>query len=175
MAVKKIQPVKVEAIKVLKNKVSAGKDYVFTNYRGLTVEQITNLRGVLRKLGAEYKVVKNTFTRIVLEDLKLPQVDSYLTGPTAVAICREESGPVAKALLDFVKEAPSLEVKGGIIEGGVFNASQVESYSKLPGKMQLYSILMGTLKAPVQKLAGTLSGVISKLARTLQAVADQKA
>jgi len=175
MAVKKIQPVKVEAIAALKERVARGQDYVFTNYRGLTVEQITNLRGQLRSLGAEYKVVKNTFTRIVLDELKLPKADAYLTGPTAVAICRDESGPVAKALLDFTKEAPALEVKGGIFGGGVYDAKQVEAYSKLPGRMELLSMLMGTMKAPVQNLTSGLNGIIAKLARTLQAVADKKA
>lgn len=175
MGAKKIQPAKVKEINELKERFSSGKDYVFTNYRGLTVQQISDLRSRLRPLGADFKVVKNTFARLVIQDMKLPQVDSFLVGPTAVAICKTESGPVAKVLLDFAKEIPALEVKAGIIEGGVFNAKQVEAYSNLPSKQQLLAMLMGTMKAPVQNLASGLSGVIAKLARTLQAVADKKA
>ncbi len=175
MGAKKIQPAKVKQINALKDRFSSGKDLVFTNYRGLTVEQITDLRSRLRPLGADFKVVKNTFARLVIRDMKLPEVDTYLAGPTAVAICKTESGPVAKALLDFAKEIPALEVKAGIIEGGVFNAKQVEAYSNLPSKQQLLAMLMGTMKAPIQNLASGLNGVIAKLARTLQAVADKKA
>lgn len=175
MGVKKIQPAKVQAIGQLKERFSSGKDFVFTNYRGLTVEQISQLRSQLRPLGAEFKVVKNTFARLVIQDLKLPEVDRFLVGPTAVAICRGESGPVAKALLDFAKEVPALEVKAGIIEGGVFDGKQVEAYSKLPSKAQLLATLMGTMKAPVQNLAGALNEVVARLARTLKAVAEKKA
>jgi len=175
MGYKKLQPVKVEAIKQLKGRFSEGKDLLFTNYRGLTVEQITSLRSKLRPLGADFKVVKNTFTRLVIADMNLPQMDSFLVGPTAVAICRNESGPVAKVLIEYSKEIPALEVKAGIIEGGVFDAKQIEAYSKLPSKMELLAMLMGTLKAPVQNLASGLNGIIAKLARTLQAVADKKA
>ena len=92
-----------------------------------------------------------------------------------MALARKDSGPVAKILVDYAKEVPTLEVKGGYIGGSAFNAKQVESFSKLPSKNELLSMLMSTMQAPTQNLVFVLNGVTTKLVRTLQAVADKKA
>lgn len=175
MAVKKIQPHKAQALQQLEAFFSSGKDLLFTNYRGLTVQQITELRKQLRPLGADYRVVKNTFARLVMQRMNLPDMTNWLVGPTAVAICRHDSGPVAKALIEFAKEAPALEVKAGLIDGVAYNAKQVEAYSKLPTKTELIAMLMGTMQAPARNLAVALNEVVARLARVLKAVADQKA
>jgi large subunit ribosomal protein L10 len=170
----KMQPAKVKALEDLKEAFSGVKDIIFTDYRGLTVAQITELRDKLREQQAVYKVVKNRFTRIVLNDLEMPNVDSHLVGPTAVALAKDESGPVAKTLFDFAKQMP-VEVKGGIIAGDVFDASQVEEYSKLPTRLDLIAMLMSTMNAPLQNFVGTMNAIPSQLVRVLQAVADKKA
>lgn len=175
MSEKKIQPSKLEAVGTLKELFTEVKNVFFTNYRGLTVEQISNLRSQLRKQNAEYKVVKNNFARIAFHQVNVTGVDSHLTGPTALTLVRGDASPVAKILVEFAKETPALEVKAGLVDGTVYNASQVEAFSKLPGKPELLSMLMGTMKAPVQNLVFAVNGVVTKLARTLQAVADKKA
>jgi large subunit ribosomal protein L10 len=161
---KKTQPVKTAGIADVKARFESASDFIFTEYRGLTVAQISDLRRQLRATGSSYKVVKNNFARIAFEDLKKPDVANYLVGPTAVALVGAESGAAAKVLFDFAKETPALVVKGAIIGGEVYDAKKVEAYSKLPGKKELISMLMSAMQATT-----------SKLARTLQAVADKKA
>lgn len=170
----KIQPEKSEAIKSLKDDFQEVKDFIFTDYRGLTVEQITELRTKLRANNATYKVVKNRFAKIALSDLEKADAGKYLVGPTAVALSANDTSEVAKTLLEFAKNSP-MEVKGGIVDGFVFNAAQIEALSKLPTRMELIASLMGTMMAPVQNVVYLLNAIPTKLVRTLQAVADAKA
>jgi large subunit ribosomal protein L10 len=175
MSEKKIQPAKIEAVANLDKQFDGVHDYIFASYRGMTVEQLFTLRRQLRQEGADFKVVKNNFAKIVFKNRKADGVDGYLVGPTAVALARKDSGPVAKILVEYSKEVPTLEVKGGYIGGSAFNAKQVESFSKLPGRNELLSMLMSTMQAPTQNLVFVLNGVTTKLVRTLQAVAEKKA
>jgi Ribosomal protein L10 len=161
---KKMQAAKTAAIADIKARFESANDYIFTEYRGLSVEQITNLRRLLREKGCNYKVVKNNFARIAFEEMKASDVSAYLSGPTAVALAGEESGVAAKVLFEFAKETPALVIKGGLIGGEIYDAAKIEAYSKLPGKKELISMLMSAMQATT-----------SKLARTLQAVADKKA
>ena len=169
----KLQQGKVEAVAALKDEFKDIKDFIFTDYRGLTVEQITALRNELRKHNATYKVVKNRFAKIALKDLERPAADEYLVGPTAVALPSDDSGAVAKVLIEFAKNAP-MSIKGGILDDNLFDAAQVEAFSKLPTKDELIASLMGTMKAPIQNVVYVLNAVPTKLVRTLQAVADSK-
>jgi large subunit ribosomal protein L10 len=172
---KKIQESKTKAIGALKESFGTGNDFIFTDYRGLTVEQITNLRKNLRAKEVEYKVVKNNFARIAFEQLSAPDLSSYFVGPTAVAISPKDSNEVAKILFDFVKEAPVLKIKGALVEGTVYNAAQTEAYSKLPGKLELISMLMSVMNGPARNLAAALNDVPARLVRPIKAVADKKA
>jgi large subunit ribosomal protein L10 len=172
---KKIQETKTKAIGELKETLGAAKDYIFTDYRGLTVEQITNLRSQLRTKDVEYKVVKNNFARIAFEQLSTPDVSSYLAGPTAVAISPKDPNEVAKILFEFLKEVPALQVKGALIGNSVYNAVQTEAFSKLPGRLELISMLMSVMNAPARNLAAALNDIPSRLVRTIKAVADKKA
>ena len=161
---KKLQAAKTQAIADIKARFDAANDYIFTEYRGLTVEQISALRGQLREKGCSYKVVKNNFARIAFEEMKKADVSSYLLGPTAVALSSEETNSIAKILFDFSKETPALVIKGALIDGEIYDAKKIEAFSKLPSKKELISMFMSALQATT-----------SKLARTLQAVADKKA
>lgn len=173
MSEKRIQPNKLEAVKALKESFANVNDFFFTDYRGLTVEQITELRGKLREQEAEIHVVKNNFAKIALKELEYENVDEYFVGPTAIALAMGESGPVAKTLLSFGKDAP-IEMKGGLVNGNVFDEKQIEAYSKLPTRLELIGKLMGTMNAPLQNMVYVMNGVTTKLVRTLQAVADSK-
>jgi large subunit ribosomal protein L10 len=161
---KKMQSAKTAAIADIKTRFESAKDFIFTDYRGLTVEQITALRRQLRVKGCSYKVVKNNFARIAFEEMKKSDVSNYLVGPTAIALAGEEANAVAKILFDFSKEVPALVIKGGLIDGEIFDAAKIAAYSKLPGKKELISMLMSVMNATTTKLAATL-----------KAVADQKA
>jgi large subunit ribosomal protein L10 len=172
---KKIQDVKTKAIAELNADFTAVPDFIFADYRGLTVEQITNLRNNLRAKEAKFKVVKNTYARIAFEQLSAPgEVSSYLVGPTAVAIAPRDANEVAKVLLDFVKEAPALKVKGGLIGASVYDAKQVAAFSRLPGRLELISMLMSVMNGPARNLAAALNDVNARLVRTIKAVGDKK-
>lgn len=172
---KKVQDAKVKSIGEIKNDLEAADDYIFTDYRGLTVEQITALRKQLRAKEAHYKVVKNNFARIAFEELEAPDVASYLTGPTAVAISPKDSNEVAKILFEFAKEVPALKIKGGLVGKSIYDAIQVEAFSKLPGRLELISMLMSVMNGPARNLAAALNDINARLVRTVKAVADKKA
>jgi large subunit ribosomal protein L10 len=172
---KKIQDNKTKAIGELKEAFGTSKDFIFTDYRGLTVEQITNLRDKLRVKGVHYKVIKNNFARIAFEQLSSPDVSTYLTGPTAVAIAPSDANEVAKILFDFAKEIPALQVKGALVGDTVYTVKQTEVFSKLPGRLELISMLMSVMNGPARNLAAALNDVNARLVRTIKAVGDKKA
>ena len=171
--VTKVQPAKVEAVAEIKSKIEDIDNFVVTDYRGLTVEQITGLRRKLRELNTEYKVVKNNYAKIAFKNKGVTGLDDFLVGPSAVAMVKGEAGPAVKAIFDFSRESP-VQVKGGYVDGNIFDMKQLEAFSKLPTKIELISSLMGTMKAPVQNLVFVINAPLQKLARTIQAVADQK-
>ena len=172
---KKVQESKVKAIGELKESLSKVNDYIFTDYRGLTVEQITNLRKQLRAKETLYKVVKNNFAKIAFDQLSAPDVSNYLVGPTAVAIVPKDANEVAKIFFDFRKEAPALSVKGALVGDIIFDAAQTEAFSRLPGRLELISMLMSVMNGPTRNLAAALNDVPARLVRTIKAIADKKA
>ena len=159
---KKIQPAKAQAIEEAKKTFADYSDFIFADYRGLTVEQITALRDKLREHEAPMKVVKNNFARVAFEEMKIDNVSDYLTGPTAVVMAKEDSNEAAKVLYDFAKDAPALVIKGGYIGNEIYDQAKMEAYSKVPGKKQLIAMLMSAINGPVQKLAATLQAYVDK-------------
>lgn len=172
--VAKLQKHKVDAIDELKEKFGATDHFIFADYRGLNVEQITNLRNQLRPNGAVFRVIKNRFAKIAMKELELPEVSDQLVGPTAFTLVKDEAGAAAKVLVGFTGET-SLKLKGGIIDGQVFDGEQVVQFSKLPTKDELIAMLMSAMNGPIQNLLYAIQAVPQKLVRTLKAVADKKA
>jgi large subunit ribosomal protein L10 len=171
--VKKIQPAKLEATAKLKGELAAAPDLIFSDFRGLTFPQMTELRARLGEKGTAYRVVRNSVARIALKEAGLPDASDILVGPTALAFLGRDPGAAAKVMLEFAKGAP-LQVKGGVIGGKLFAVAEIEALSRLPGRDQLIAMLMGTMNAPLRNLMYVMNGVMSKLARTLAAVADKK-
>lgn len=159
---KALQPAKTQAIEETRKVFSEYNDFIFTEYRGLTVAQVTALRHKLREHEAPFKVVKNNFAKIAFEELKINDVADYLTGPTAIVMAKEDSNEAAKVLFDFAKENEALVIKGGYIGNEVYDQAKIEAYSKVPGKKQLIAMLMSTINGPVQKLAATLQAYVDK-------------
>jgi large subunit ribosomal protein L10 len=172
---KKIQDKKTQAIAELKDVLGASKDFIFTDYRGLTVEQITALRKQLRAKEARYTVVKNNFARIAFEQLSAPDVSAYLVGPTAVAVAPKDSNEAAKILFDFTKEVPALRIKGALVGDAVYTTAQTEAFSRLPGRLELIAMLMSVMNGPARNLAAALNDIPARLVRTIKAVGDKKA
>jgi len=159
---KKLQPAKTAAIEDAKKALTGYNDFIFADYRGLTVEQITDLRKKLREKDSQFKVVKNNFVRIAFEDLKINNVAGYLKGPTAIAMVKEDSNEVAKIMFDFAKEVPALSIKGAFVGKEVFDVAKIEAYSKVPGKKQLIAMLMSAINGPARQLAATLQAYAEK-------------
>ena len=163
MRATKIQSVKAEGLADLKNKIGDSKDFIFTEYRGLTVEQISALRKQLRAKNAEFHIVKNNFARIAFEELGYPKdVEPVLAGPTAVAFAKADPNEIAKILVDFAKDAPNLKVKAAFVDKLFMGKAEIEAFSKLPGRNTLLAMFMAGLKSPVQKLVYTLVAVQEK-------------
>ncbi|WP_315601676.1 50S ribosomal protein L10 [Treponema socranskii] len=161
---KKVQPAKTAAIEAAKKAFSDYNDFIFADYRGMTVEQITQLRRKLREQSAVLKVVKNNFARIAFADMKIDNVADYLKGPTVVAMVKEDSNEVAKTLFDFTKDAPTLNVKGGFIGKEIYDAAKISEFSKIPGKKTLIAMLMSAINGPARQLAATLQAYVDKKA-----------
>jgi len=176
MRANKIQSSKTEAIDMLKGMIGGASDFVFAEYRGLTVEQITRLRKQLREKGAELHVVKNNFARIAFEDLGYTnEVEPVLAGPTAVTFVKADSNDVAKVLLDFAKEVPTLKIKGALVDKNFMDIAQIEAFSRLPGRGQLIAMLMSAMNGPAQNLVYVLNAIPTKLVRVLKAIEEKKA
>jgi large subunit ribosomal protein L10 len=171
--VTKMQQHKIDSLEAIKSMFSESKDFIFTDYRGLSVGQITALRGKLGEKAAEYRVVKNRFAKLAFQQLEMPDVSEFLVGPTALALLKDDASAIAKILFDFSREAP-VSVKGAIVDGRVFDGPQTEALSKLPSRDQLLAQLMRTMQAPLQNLVYAMNGTVQKLVRVLQAVADKK-
>lgn len=166
---------KVAAVEDIKDRVGRAEAAVFTDYRGLTVSQMAELRRSLRAAGIEYRVIKNSLTAIALADLKITEIDELMEGPTAVALGYEDPAVAAKLVNEYAKKSGILRLKGALMSGQVYSADQVKALASLPSREVLIAKLLGTMNAPVGALARVMNGPIAAFARVLQAVADQKA
>ena len=155
---------------------SGAKGAVLTDYRGLTVSEISGLRRRLRDVGGEYHVVKNTLFRRAISDSLTPDLEALLVGPTAIAFASEDIVSTAKAVLDFLRELrkPEITVKGGYLDGRIYSPDQVTALSKIPPRPVVLGQTLGTIQAPLNNFAGTMSGILSEFARMLQALADKR-
>ena len=154
---------KSDMIQAIETKARASSSLIFTEYRGMTVAQISDLRKKLKDSNSTYKVVRNNFARIAFDNAKVEGVASYLVGPTAVVYVEgDDANAAAKVLFEFMEEVPALVVKGAVIEGEVYDSAKIEAYSKLPGKKQLISMFMSTLNATTSKFVRTLQAIVDK-------------
>jgi large subunit ribosomal protein L10 len=147
---------------------------VAAEYRGLTVSQMTDLRAKARKQGVYMRVVKNTLARKALAGTSFEAVGPKLKGPLVLAFSKDDPGAAARVVKDFAKANDKLVATLVSLGGQVLSAKDLDAVASLPTREQALSMLLGTLKAPSQKLVSTLAAVPSKLVRTLAAVRDQK-
>jgi large subunit ribosomal protein L10 len=162
-------------IEELRQKLGASKNLFFTNYAGLTVEDITKLRNELRKDNAgTYGVVKNTLFSIAAGDDLAKKFEAYLAGPTAIVFAGEDPVAPAKALKTFSDANKPIDVKAAYIDGQIVDAKAVARLAALPPKIELLAKLVGSLKSPLYGLVTVLSGNQSGLVRVLNSIREQK-
>lgn len=162
---------KVAVVDEVREKLSAAEAAVLTEYRGLDVGAVSELRRALREVGGEYKIYKNTLVRFAARDLGL-EIDDLLTGPTAIAFVNGDAAAVAKALRDYARTNPTLVVKGALLGSKLIDAAGVNALAELPSRDQLLSELAGLFAAPAQQFASLLDAVPRTFTYALQALID---
>jgi len=165
---------KSAAIGELKDRLAQAGNLFFTNYAGLTVEEITRLRGELRKDGSTYAVAKNTLFSIAAGEDLAKQLEQYLHGPTAIVFAGTDPVAPAKALKKFSDDVKSIEVKAAYIEGRVVDADQVKALAALPSREELIAKMVGSIASPLRGLVTVLSGNQSGLVRVLNSIREKK-
>lgn len=165
---------RVEEVERLKERLRETKSLILTDYRGLTVAQITELRRVLREVSAEYRVVKNSLTQLAAHELGIQELEPYLEGPTAVAFAAGDPVATAKLLTAFSKKVPVLQVKAGLVEGRILPREEVLAMAELPPREVMVAWLMGLMVAPLRGLGGVLAGSLRGLVVGLDQVRQKK-
>jgi large subunit ribosomal protein L10 len=166
---------KEQTIEELRKRLADAKYLFFTNYAGLTVEEITKLRTELRKDGSTYAVVKNTLFSIAVGDELAGKLEDVLAGPTGVVFSPTDPVGSAKALKKFSDDVKPLEVKAGYVDGAVINADQVKALASMAPKAELQAKLLGLFTSPMRGLVGVLAANPSGFVRVLSAREKQLA
>jgi len=151
---------KKEIVAGLVETLKSAQAGVLVDYRGLTVEEDTNLRRKLREAGVEYKVVKNTLTRFAAKEVGLDGLDEQLNGPTSLAISKDDPVAPAKVIADFAKENECLKIKAGFLDGNVISLDEVKTLANTPSRDTLIAKIMGSLNAPISNLVRTLQALV---------------
>ena len=159
MASEKNINLKKEEVSKLAEQMKDAKLILLTDYRGINVADVTNLRTEIRNIGAEYKVIKNNITKRALTECGLEGLDEALEGPTAVIISNGDYLEPTKAIYNFSKKNDFYKIKGGVIEGKVMTAEEIITLAKLPSRETLLSMLAGALLGNISKLAVALGEV----------------
>jgi large subunit ribosomal protein L10 len=161
-------------VREITEKLKAAKALVLADYRGLTVEQDTEMRSALRNAGVEYKVVKNTLTRFAANEIGLEGLDSFLNGPTAMAISDTDPVAPAKILSEYAKKYDKLELKVGVVEGRVIDVNGIKALAELPPREVLIARVLGGFNAPISGFVNVLNGNLRGLVVALNAIAEKK-
>ncbi len=157
---------KIEQKKPIVEEIKASMDgaasVVLVDYRGLTVEQDTQLRRTAREAGLVYKVCKNTMVKLAIEGTPFEELSKDLEGPTAVVISKDDATAPARIMAEFAKKADKLELKSGIVEGTYYDAQGIQVIAQIPSREELLSRLVGSLQSPIANLARVLKQVAEK-------------
>ena len=166
---------KQKAIDDLKEKFTKAKALVVTEYKGMTVTEMADLRDILRDSDVDYKVVKNTLAKIAAEGTDMSGAKDHFKGPIGVAIGYRDAVLTAKGVIGYSVKNDKLKVMGGVVDGRYYAGDALKKVSELPSKEVLLSILAGTMNAPATKLACALSATITKFAFALNSLKEKKA
>ena len=167
------RPDKAAAVEELKEAFTSSNAAVLTEYRGITVKGLQDLRRALGE-DASYAVAKNTLTLIAAREAGLEGLEDKLTGPTAIAFIRGDVATVAKGLRDFAKDNPLLVIKAGVMDGRVLDADAVKKLADLESREVLLAKLAGAMNGNLAKAVGLFAAPLSQAARVLAALSDQK-
>ncbi|RPH96344.1 MAG: 50S ribosomal protein L10 [Calditrichaeota bacterium] len=171
------QAQKIKKIEEIRENLKQAKGVFLTDFTGLTVEQITQLRREFRKADVTYLVVKNTLAIRTCKEVGMDAMIPYLTGPTGLAVAKADPVAPVRIIYDFLKQHKDKgkpEIKGAIVEGQMLNAKQAEAIKDLPSREQLIAQVVGGISAPLYGLMGGLNSLLSKLVYVLDAIKEKK-
>ena len=153
---------KAPIVAEISEKIKDAQSIVVVDYRGLTVDQDTALRRSLREAGVTYKVYKNTFINFAIKGTEFEGLSTFLEGPTAIAISKDDATAPARVLAKFAKTAPALEIKAGIVEGNYYDAAGIATISSIPSREELLSKLLGSIQSPITNFARVMNQLAEK-------------
>ena len=165
---------KSEKISQMKEKIEKAKVAIVTDYKGLSVEEITKLRRLIQKEDADYMVTKNTLAKIAIKGTEYEVLADSLTGPVAIAFGFDDQVAPAKVLAKFMKETKKGEILAAAMDGKLLSASEAKALATLPSKQEIYAKMLGCINSPASGIANSINAVMSQLTRTMAAVRDQK-
>lgn len=170
----KILEEKKQIVEEIKEKVEKAQGVVLVDYRGLNVEELTQLRRKYKEAGVDYKVYKNTMMRFAFKDAGLEEFNQFLTGPNAVAFGFDDPVQAAKITEEFAKDHDKLEIKAGIVDGKIIGIDEIKSLANLPSKEVLIAQTLAGLNGPIAGFANVLQGTIRNLVYALNAVKEKQ-
>src|SRR6476660_1449528 len=168
------RPEKAAVVTEVKERLGRADAALLTEYRGLNVAAMAELRRALRAAGGDYKIYKNTLARLGARSAGIDTLDEMLTGPTAIAFVEGDAAAVAKALRDYARVNPALVVKGGLLGQRVLTANEVTALADLPSREVILAQLAGALQAPIAQFASLLAALPRNFAYGLKALIDQQ-
>jgi len=164
---------KTELVAQYVEQLQQSQGIILTDYRGLSVSDMSDIRHTMRPVDGKFQVVKNRLLALALKEVGMSLPEEWLIGPTAVGFCHNEVPPVAKALTDAVKNLETLRIKGGLLGTSVIAVEQVRTIADLPPREVLLAQVLGTINAPARQAAGVIANSIRQVLNILQAYVDK--
>ncbi len=165
---------KQDKISLIKEKVDKAQVAIVTEYKGLSVEEITNLRRALQKEGGDYMVTKNTLAKLAVKDTPYEVLTETFQGPIAIAFGFSDQVAPAKALSKFIKDTKKGEILAAAMDGKFLSADEAKALATIPSKEEIYAKMLGCINSPASGIANSVNAVMSSLVRAVAAVRDQK-
>jgi len=166
--------IKKQFVEELRERLNRTKVVILTDYKGLDVATMTELRSMLRAANIEYQVIKNTMLRRASEGTGVEAIKDAFKGPSAIALSYDDPVAPAKILTDFAKKNDKLEIRLGVINGKVMDLSAIKALSSLPSREELLATVLSAMSAVPRSLVTALSDVPRRMVNVIQAIKDQK-
>ncbi len=167
-------PQKEAIVAEITEQLNEAKSVFLTDFKGLNVDEINDLRRVFTGASVQYRVVKNSLARLSVKEAGCDELLEYLDGPTAIAFGMDDPAAPARVIKEFAKDSDKLSVKVGLMDGVLIDSTRVNEIASLPSKVQLLGQLSGVLNAPLSNLVLSLNAILSKLVFALNAVKENK-